>query len=58
MDKKRTLMGNLVQVVFRLPPDLDEKIRAIADEEQRSYSSVLRQAVNDWVKSRGKRRKA
>lgn len=52
MKKKRKLMGRMVQVVFRIPPGVEDKIRAIAKDECRSYSSVLRQAITEWVAKR------
>jgi len=56
MDKKKKLVGRKVQVVLRVSPAVDKKVRAIADREERSYASVLRQALNDWLEAREKRR--
>jgi len=56
MKTKKKLMGRMVQTVLRIPPELDDEVRAIAEREQRSYSSVLRQAVFEWVKARKGRR--
>ena len=52
MKYKKKLIGRMVQVVLRIPPDIDEKTRKIALEEHRSYSSVLRQAIINWLKAR------
>jgi hypothetical protein len=49
MKKKRKLVGRMVQVVFRIPPEAEDKLRAIAKRECRSYSSVLRQAITEWL---------
>jgi predicted transcriptional regulator len=47
----------MVQIVLRVQPEVDEKIRGIARNEHRSYSSVLRQAISTWLENRnpGKR---
>lgn len=50
--KKKKLMGQMVQVVFRVPAEIDSAVQKIAEAECRSYSSVLRQAVTEWLKSR------
>ena len=55
MDKKKKLVGRKVQVVLRVSPAVDKKVRAIAEKEERSYASVLRQALNDWLEAREKR---
>lgn len=47
--KKRKLVGRMVQLILRVPPEIDDKVRAIAERECRSYSSVLRQAVAELV---------
>ena len=52
MEKKRKLIGRMVQVVFRIPPEAEDKLRAIAKRECRSYSSVLRQAITEWLAKR------
>ena len=57
MDKKRKLIGRMVQVVLRIPPEADEAIRTIAREEHRSYSSVLRQAIFSWLDKRANLKK-
>jgi hypothetical protein len=55
MKKKRKLIGRMVQVVLRVQPEVDEKVREIARKEYRSYSSVLREAISEWLaKRRGK----
>ena len=56
MVKTKKLVGNKVQVVLRVSPAVDKKVRAIAEKEERSYSSVIRQAVGEWLKWREKRR--
>ncbi len=52
MEKKRKLIGRMVQVVLRIPVEADSKIRALAKREYRSYSSVLRQAIIEWLGKR------
>ena len=42
----------MAQVVLRIPPELEEKARTIAKHECRSYSSVLRQAITEWLAKR------
>lgn len=39
----------MCQVVLRIPPELEEKARVIAEAECRSLSSVLRQAIAEWL---------
>ncbi len=54
MKRKKKLVGRMAQVVLRIPPEVEDKIRAIAKKECRSYSSVLRQALTEWLaKKRG-----
>jgi len=54
MKTKKRLIGRMVQTVIRVPPAMDEKIRRIAEREHRSFSSVLRQAISEWLaKKRG-----
>ena len=55
MDKNKKLVGRKVQVVLRVSPAVDKKVRAIAEKEERSYASVLRQALNDWLETRERR---
>jgi len=45
-------MGRMVQVVLRIPPGTEDKMRVIAKRECRSYSSVLRQAITEWLAKR------
>ena len=52
MKTKKKLMGRMVQVVLRIPPGVEDKVQAIAKRECRSYSSVLRQAITEWLASR------
>lgn len=52
MKKKRKLIGRMVQIVLRVQPEVDEKVREIAQKEHRSYSSVLRQAISEWLAKR------
>jgi len=54
MKRKKKLIGRMVQVVLRIPPEVEDKIRVIALKEHRSYSSVLRQAIYEWVERRHK----
>jgi predicted transcriptional regulator len=49
MKRKKKLIGRMAQVVLRVPPEVEDKIRAIAKQECRSYSSVLRQALTEWL---------
>lgn len=53
--KKKKLMGRMVQVIFRIPPELDVEIQKIAQLECRSYSSVIRQAITEWLAGRGRK---
>jgi predicted transcriptional regulator len=53
--KKKKLMGQMVQVIFSIPPEIDAEIQKIAQVECRSYSSVVRQAVTEWVAKRGRK---
>jgi len=57
MKKKKKLMGRMVQVVLRIPPEVEDKVQAIAKRECRSYSSVLRQAITEWVAMRERSRR-
>jgi predicted transcriptional regulator len=57
MKKKRKLIGRMVQVVLRVQPEVDEEVREIARKEHRSYSSVLRQAISEWLENRKDRKK-
>ena len=52
MKSNKKLVGRMVQVVLRIPPEVEDQVQAIAKRECRSYSSVLRQAVTDWVAKR------
>lgn len=52
MKRKKKLIGKMAQVVLRIPPEVEDKIRLIAKQECRSYSSVLRQAINEWLTTR------
>jgi len=52
MEKKRKLIGRMVQIVLRVQPEVEEEIRKIAQKEHRSYSSVLRQAIFEWLENR------
>jgi predicted transcriptional regulator len=52
MEKKRKLIGRMVQIVLRVQPEVEEEIREIARKEHRSYSSVLRQAIFEWLENR------
>ena len=49
MKRKKKLVGRMAQVVLRVPPEIEDRIRAIAKKECRSYSSVLRQALTEWL---------
>lgn len=42
----------MVQIVLRVQPEVEEEIREIARKEYRSYSSVLRQAIFEWLENR------
>jgi Arc/MetJ-type ribon-helix-helix transcriptional regulator len=52
MKSKKTFAVRMIQVVFRIPAELDSRIKAIAGKEFRSYSSVLRQATSEWLANR------
>ena len=55
MITQKKLMGRMVQVVLRIPPDVEAQVQAIAKRECRSYSSVLRQAITEWVTKRARK---
>lgn len=42
-------MGKMVQVVVRIPVEIDAEAHEIARKQCRSYSSVLRQAIFEWL---------
>ena len=52
--KKKKLMGRMIQVVLRIPVEIDAEVQEIAKKECRSYSSVARQAIVEWVKKHKK----
>jgi len=41
-------------VVLRIPVEIDAEVQKIAKKECRSYSSVARQAIVEWVKKHKK----
>jgi len=45
-------MGRMIQVVLRIPVEADTEVQEIAKKECRSYSSVLRQAIVEWLERR------
>ena len=47
-------MTNDRQVGFRIPTDLLEALRAIAEEQDRSINWIVRKALRDWIEARGK----
>lgn len=52
MKKKKRLMGRMIQVVLRIPVETDAEVRGIAKKECRSYASVARQAIVEWLERR------
>jgi len=54
MKKKKRLIGRMIQVVLRIPVETDAEVQKIAKKECRSYSSVARQAIVEWVDARRK----
>jgi len=52
MKKKKQLMGRMIQVVLRIPVETDAEVQGIAKKECRSYSSVARQAIVEWLERR------
>jgi predicted transcriptional regulator len=52
--KTKRLMGRMVQVVLRIPVEADAEVQRIAKKECRSYSSVARQAIVEWLENRKK----
>ncbi len=57
MKKMKRLMGRMVQVVLRIPVETDAMVQEIAKKECRSYASVARQAIVEWLEIRSKARK-
>ena len=55
--KKKKLMGSMVQVVLRIPVETDIAVQKIAEKECRSYSSVARQAIVEWVDAHKSKRR-
>jgi hypothetical protein len=49
MNKKKPGRNRMIQVVLRFPPELYAEVQAVADEECRFASSVIRQAVVAWL---------
>lgn len=49
------IRGRMVQVVVRVPPEYERLAKEIARREMRSYASVLRQAVVEWLEAKRKR---
>ena len=45
-------MGRMIQAVLRVPVETDAEVQAIAKKECRSYSSVARQAIVEWLENR------
>jgi len=41
--------GRMVQVVLRIPGEYERLAKEIARRECRSYASVLRQAIVEWL---------
>ena len=54
MKKKKRLIGRMIQVVLRIPVETDTEVQEIAKKECRSYSSVARQAIVEWLGVRKK----
>ena len=54
MKKKKQLVGSMVQAVLRIPVETDAEVQEIAKKEYRSYASVARQAIVEWVAARRK----
>lgn len=42
--------GRMVQVVLRIPGEYERLAKKVARRECRSYASVLRQAIVEWLK--------
>ena len=49
--------GRMIQVVLRIPGEYERLAKELARRECRSYASVLRQAVVEWLDERKKRGK-
>jgi predicted transcriptional regulator len=54
MKKKKQLVGKMIQMVMRVPVETDAEVQAIAKKECRSYASVARQAIVEWLGARRK----
>jgi len=54
MKKKKRLIGRMIQVVLRIPVETDAEVQEIAKKECRSYASVARQAIVEWLERRKK----
>jgi len=54
MKKKKRLVGSMVQAVLRIPVATDAEVQEIAVKECRSYASVARQAIVEWLENRKK----
>jgi predicted transcriptional regulator len=52
MKKRKRLIGRMIQVVLRIPVETDAAVQRIAKKEFRSYSSVARQAIVEWLDAR------
>jgi len=52
MKKKKRLIGRMIQAVLRIPVETDAEVQEIAKKECRSYSSVARQAIVEWLRKR------
>ena len=54
MKKKKQLVGKMIQMVMRVPVETDAEVQEIAKKECRSYASVARQAIVEWLENRKK----
>lgn len=43
---------NLKSVTYRIPPDLDRRLREVAETTGRSKSYYLRRALDEWLEDR------
>ena len=50
MRKSKTFLSD--QVVVRLPSDLREAIEEAASADRRTPSALIRNVLDDWIKSR------
>ena len=48
---------NTATITFSLPPEMDQEVRAVVDEEGRTVSELLREAIRLYMEERDWRRR-